>query len=90
MKFLLDSKLIYEKEKIKGEPNSLSRQHEKGMWKKIYMGRDKFHECIRWRVVSGDRINFWKDLGLERERSEISFPIFSLLHGTRIFQVMNH
>lgn len=52
----------------------LARQHEKGMWKKIFMDKNKFHTCIRWRVGRGDKNRFWQDLWLKRRALRDQFP----------------
>lgn len=39
----------------------LSRPHGKEICKKICMARNKLDECTRWRIDSGERINFWID-----------------------------
>lgn len=33
----------------------------KYLWKTIGAGKDKFHECIRWRVGDREGLSFWFD-----------------------------
>lgn len=39
----------------------LTRPHGKDMWKKMCIDKNKFQDCIRWRVGCGDIISFWQD-----------------------------
>lgn len=37
-------------------------------------GRDKFPECIKWRIRYGERIGFWEDMWIEGEVLKDIFP----------------
>lgn len=53
--------------------------HGRSLWKKIGEGKEKFLNCIRWKVGKGDRLNFWKDNWMEGGSLMSQFPqIYSI------------
>lgn len=59
---------------LSGDSRDVTRSHGTSLWKKISMVKQRFQDCIKWKLGKGDRIHFWKDESVGRGRLEDHFP----------------
>lgn len=57
----------------------MGRTHDLGLWRKISMRSGKFLDCVKWKLVTGDKIHFQLDEWVGRGSFKDQFPhIFTI------------